>query len=148
MNKYTLGRQIAVAARVWRGELDKRLFPYSLSQARYALLTLLAEAQGPLSQNDLADRAGISGPTLVRQLDQLEHSGLVRRRDSPDDRRVKHICITAAGREAYGTASSIAEDLRKEVTSPVPDEDLVQLQKTLAVLIQQLDLIRLSDNAK
>jgi len=148
MNQYTLGRQIAVVARLWRGELDRRLQPHSLSQARYALLTLLDEAEGPIAQNDLADRAGIAGPTLVRQIDQLENNGLVKRRDAPDDRRVKHICITQAGRDAHKTARIIAENLRQEATIDMMSGDLAHLQGTLASLIQRLDLIRIPDGSK
>ncbi len=148
MNQYTLGRQIAVVARLWRGELDRRLQPHSLSQARYALLTLLAEARGPLAQNDLADRAGITGPTLVRQLDQLEHNGLVERRDAPDDRRVKHVSITQSGRKAHKSAKLIAECLREEVTNDMPPQQVAHLEEALSALLQRLDMIRLSDSAK
>lgn len=148
MNQYTLGRRIAVVARLWRGELDRRLQPHSLSQARYALLTLLAEAKGPIAQNDLAERAGIAGPTLVRQIDQLEKNGLVKRRDAPDDRRVKHVCVTPAGREAHKSARMIAEELRQEVAAGMPPEDLAQLNKTLATLIERLETIRIPDGTK
>lgn len=148
MNQYTLGRSIAVVARLWRGELDRRLQPHSLSQARYALLTLLAEAKGPIAQNDLAERAGIAGPTLVRQIDQLEKNGLVKRRDAPGDRRVKHVCVTPAGREAHKTARMIAEELRQEAAAGMPPEDLAQLNKTLATLIKRLEMIRIPDGTK
>jgi len=137
-----------VVARLWRGELDRRLQPHSLSQARLALLTLLAEAEGPIAQNDLAEQAGIAGPTLVRQLDHLEKNGLVNRRDAPDDRRVKHVCITTAGRAAHKSARVIAEELRQEVTTGMPAEELAQLNKTLAALIERLDLIRIPDGTK
>jgi len=145
--QYTLGRQIAVVARLWRGELDRRLLPHNLSQARYGLLTLLAEASGPIAQNDLAERAGITGPTLVRQLDQLEQAGLVERRDAPDDRRVKHICITTAGLSAHGSASRIAQSLRQELTTGVPESQLACLQEALTAMLKQFEPNRQSNNS-
>lgn len=145
MQEYTLGRQIAVAARMWRGELDRRLLPHSLSQARYVLLTLLVEAGSPLPQNDLAERAGIAGPTLVRQLDQLEGSGLVQRQDAPEDRRVKHVCITKDGRAAHCKADTIAHGLRDELTNGLAPGDIDTLHSTLTALLQRLDTIRLPD---
>jgi len=148
MNQYTLGRQIAVVARLWRGELDRRLQPHNLSQARYVLLTLLAEAPEPIAQNDLAERAGITGPTLVRQLDQLENAGLVQRQDAPEDRRVKHVCITGAGRIAHRIANNIAIALRSELTAGLPLPQQHCLQASLSSVLQQLDTIRLSDSAK
>jgi MarR family transcriptional regulator, transcriptional regulator for hemolysin len=148
MMQYTLGRQIAVVARLWRGELDRRLQSHNLSQARYVLLTLLAEVSGPIAQNDLAERAGISGPTLVRQLDQLENAGLVERRDAPEDRRVKHICITSAGRSAHASASHIAQSLRQELTTGLPDSQLACLQEALTTMLKQFEPIRQSNGAK
>ena len=146
METYNLGRQVAVAARLWRAELDRRLLPHNLSQARYVLLTLLEEAPGPLAQNDLAEQAGIAGPTLVRQLDHLESAGLVQRRDAPDDRRVKHVRITEAGRKAYLSSEGIATGLRQELTAELGTPQVADLQRSLSKLLQQLDTIRQSDN--
>ena len=148
MREYTLGRQIAVVARLWRAELDRRLLPQNLSQARYVLLTLLVEAGSPLSQNDLAERAGIAGPTLVRQLDQLESNGLVERRDAPDDRRVKHVCITPVGKSAHRKAHVIADRLRAELTTDMGPDSIAGIQTAMAALLVRLDTIRISDNAK
>tara|TARA_R110002096_G_scaffold43174_10_gene116396 strand:+ start:2167 stop:2616 length:450 start_codon:yes stop_codon:yes gene_type:complete len=146
MQTYNLGRQIAVVARLWRVELDRRLLPHNLSQARYVLLTLLVEASGPLAQSDLAEQAGIAGPTLVRQLDHLENAGLVQRRDVPDDRRVKHVCITTAGRAAYESAEAIASGLRQELTVQVGQKQVAELQRSLSTLLLRLDTIRHSDS--
>ena len=148
MQEYTLGRQIAVAARLWRGELDRRLLPHRLSQARYVLLTLLVEADSPLPQNDLAERAGITGPTLVRQLDHLESNDLVERRDAPDDRRVKHVCITKAGHAAHTQADAIAQGLRMELTAGMRPTALTDLHDGLEILLKRLDTVRLPESAK
>ncbi|MEQ9124611.1 MAG: MarR family transcriptional regulator, partial [Alphaproteobacteria bacterium] len=93
----TFGRQIGLLARLWRTELDKRLRPIGLSQARWVLLVYLSEAHDGMAQLDLAVRAGISGPTLVRQVDQLEEAGLVSRQEDSRDRRMKRVSLTAAG---------------------------------------------------
>jgi MarR family transcriptional regulator for hemolysin len=148
MQQYTLGRQIAVVARLWRGELDRRLQPCNLSQARFVLLTFLTEATGPMAQSDLAERAGIAGPTLVRQLDQLEAAGLVERRDAPGDRRVKHVSITPAGRKAHKVADELAVGLRHEITCGLSGPTVHELHTTLVTLLQRLDDIRLSDSPK
>ncbi len=148
MQQFQIGRQIAVVARLWRVELDRRLQPCNLSQARFVLLTYLAETVGPLAQSDLAERAGIAGPTLVRQLDQLETAGLVVRRDAPGDRRVKHVSITQAGRDALGMAEALAIGLRREITRDLPPPAIDALHTTLATLLQRLDDIRLSDSPK
>ncbi len=142
MNKLNLGRQIAVLARLWRWELDNRLQPLGLSQARYVLLVLLTEASGPIAQNDLADRAGISGPTLVRHLDHLQNHGLIERVDAPSDRRVKHVCLTETGRLRCRNAQEIAMALREELVAPFPPAIVEQSQQMLQDLKESLDAMR------
>ncbi len=134
MDEFTLGRQIAVAARLWRWELDQRLQPLGLSQARYVLLVHLTEAPGPIAQNDLAERAGVTGPTLVRHLDHLQSNGLVERQDAPNNRRVKHVCLTKTGREHCFSAQNIANELRMELVSPFPSHMLEESQNMLLVV--------------
>lgn len=142
MEDFTLGRQIAVVARLWRWELDQRLQPLGLSQARYVLLVHLTEATGPIAQNDLAERAGITGPTLVRHLDHLQSNGLVERQDSPDDRRVKHVCLTETGRGHCISAQNIANGLREELVSPFPSHLLKESQNMLQGLVYSLESMR------
>lgn len=142
MDEFNLGRQIAVLARLWRWELDNRLQPLDLSQARYVLLVLLSEAHGPLAQSDLADRAGISGPTLVRHLDHLQSHGLIERLDAPGDRRVKHVCLTDTGRRHCRSAQSIAAALREELVAPFPPDMIEQSQQMLQDLKESLEAMR------
>jgi len=142
MEDFTLGRQIAVAARLWRWELDNRLQPLELSQARYVLLVHLYEATCPIAQNDLADRAGITGPTLVRHLDHLQSVGLVERQDSPDDRRVKHVSLTETGRGRCKSAQIIANTLREELVSPFPPHLIEESQNMLQGLVRSLESMR------
>ena len=139
---YPIGRQVAVAARLWRAELDRRLQSLDLSQARYVLLVHLTEASGPLAQNDLAERAGISGPTLVRHLDHLQSHDLVERQDAPDDRRVKHVRLTPMGRNRCRSAQDIAAALREELVAPFPSAMVEQTQRMLQNLVDSLEAMR------
>jgi MarR family transcriptional regulator for hemolysin len=68
-----------------------------------------------ITQLDLAARAGISGATLVRQIDQLEEAGLVDRNPNPDDRRANLIHLTKRGRARFQEVDAIAAKLRQEV---------------------------------
>ena len=142
MHEYTLGRQIATLARAWRLELDRRLMPCGRSQARYVLMVYLAEAEGPLAQTDLAERAGITGPTLVRHVDQLETQQLVSRTDATGDRRVKNVSLTEQGWAAYRQADDIATTLRDEITKPFGHSDLSTTQQVLRDLSTQFESIR------
>ncbi len=142
MDEFSLGRQIAVAARLWRSELDSRLQSLGLTQARFVLLVHLAEASGPLAQSDLAERAGISGPTLVRHLDHLQSHGLIERHDAPGDRRVKHVRLTATGRTRCHSARKIASNLREELVSPFSPELIEHTRMVLQQLVHALEGMR------
>lgn len=53
-----------------------------------------------LSVKELSERLGLSLPGASRTVDALLKRGLLERREDPDDRRVRRVGITAAGREA------------------------------------------------
>ncbi|MEK9904362.1 MAG: MarR family transcriptional regulator [Rhodospirillales bacterium] len=110
-----LGRQTGLLARLWRTELDNRLRPLGLSQARWILLMHLNDNADGMSQLDLATRAGVSAATLVRQIDQLEEAELVERCPHPEDRRANLVHLTELGRARFQQVDAIAAELRQEV---------------------------------
>ena len=59
-----------------------------------ALLQLAA----PLPMNELAARLGCDNSNVTGLIDRLEVRGFVTRQPSSDDRRVKHLVLTVAGR--------------------------------------------------
>ena len=59
-----------------------------------ALLQLAA----PLPMHELANQLACDSSNVTGIIDRLEARGLVARRPSPDDRRVKHVVLTARGR--------------------------------------------------
>lgn len=136
-DEMNFGRQVARIARFWRTELDRRLKPVGLSQARYVVLVLVAESGG-LSQFEIAERAGIRGPTLVRQLDQLTLDGLVLRVDVPGDRRTNRVEITDAGRELLDKARAVSLALRREALAGDAPADVRRTYDHLATIEQRL----------
>lgn len=71
---------------------------HQLSSGRFFVLLLLHRAErGPVTPADLAERAGVTRATITGLLDTLERDGLVRREDTPADRRMMHVRLTAAG---------------------------------------------------
>jgi MarR family transcriptional regulator for hemolysin len=138
---YNLGRQVGLLARLWRTELDNRLRPLGLSQARWLLLVHLSDAPDGLAQLDLAVRAGVSGPTLVRQIDQLEEAGLVERKEDPNDRRVKRVTLTAAGVARFQEVDAIAAALRHEVLEGSEPKEVEAAMELTRRLINRFDTL-------
>lgn len=136
-----VGRQVGLLARLWRTELDNRLRPHGLSQARWLLLVHLADAEAGLAQLDLAVLAGVTGPTLVRQIDQLEAAGCVERREDSSDRRIKRVSLTAAGRTKLGDVDHVASALRSELLTDTDPQEVEAMMALLATLTRRIETL-------
>lgn len=134
-----LGRAIALASRKWRLRLDERLRHLDLTQARWHVLLELRKADKMLSQKDLAARIGIEPPTLVRQLDDLERRGLVRREAIEGDRRVNAVYLTEAAGPVLDAILEIAEQVRREITGGLSRDDLATATRVIAHINERLD---------
>ena len=78
---------------------------HGLSLRWYDLLLQLHGAPGAsLTMRDLGRAVVISKSGLTGLVDRMQRAGLVERSGDPDDRRVTHVTLTAAGAAAYRKA--------------------------------------------
>ena len=77
----------------------------------------MADAQAPLSQQQLADELSLDKATMVRAIDHLSAEGYVARRPCPNDRRKHHLELLPKARplvrsirRSYSSLNSIALD--------------------------------------
>jgi DNA-binding MarR family transcriptional regulator len=99
----------ALASVWWTGMLMKRAFREAFgqqfrSEAQFNALRVLASAEAPLTQTDIAgklmtDKANVSG-----LLNSMQAAGLVERRPVEGDRRSNHVVLTAKGRRLAAEA--------------------------------------------
>ena len=71
------------------------------------LKTLTALADGPQPMGAVARLLRCDASNVTWLADRLEERGLVERRADPDDRRVKTLSLTSAGRAAAGQAHDV-----------------------------------------
>jgi DNA-binding MarR family transcriptional regulator len=81
-------------------ETVDRFVELDLSLSQVKMLFVLAHAAEPLAINALAERVRLSFAAAGRVVDALVTAGLAERHESPADRRVKLVTVTAAGRTA------------------------------------------------
>lgn len=112
-------------SRLWRKELDRRLLPWGLTEARWLALLILSRMPQPVTQKDLAARVGVQGPTLVRTLDWLEHEGLIERHPVPGDRRAKALALGAGAQPVLARIQAIADELRAELFDGVDPAEIL-----------------------
>src|SRR5215510_11767754 len=80
----------------------------SLERALFPLL-VLTERLGPIGVVDLAGRIGRDYTTVSRQVARLEELGLVTRRASASDRRIREAMITPQGKRASDALDAARE---------------------------------------
>jgi len=112
-----------LAAHGWRTALDRRLRPLGYSRSLWMVL-LHVSLKEAISQGELADRLGIEAPTLVRLIDRMESEGLLSRRPSETDRRVKHLHLSPAGRTEVERIRAVAVEVRREALAGLEKEEL------------------------
>ena len=89
---------LRMAARRMTQIYDSGLAPADLNTAQFALLSALAGPDGVPTVNELADRLALDRTTLAHNLRPLERDGLVEVTVDAQDRRMRRIVLTEAGR--------------------------------------------------
>lgn len=120
-----------------RPERDAQLLEIAGLTLERALFPLLVtvERRGPIGVVELADGVGRDYTTVSRQIARLEEIGLVERRASPSDKRVREAVITTKGKAATDAVDAARE---KMVLSLFKDwkrddfDELIRLMKMLA----------------
>ncbi len=86
---------------------DMRRQGCALPPTHFALPAMLARR--PRTMGELAERMGVSAPTMSNLIAALAERGWVTRREDPDDRRVALIELTPYGRRSLQRHQVLAE---------------------------------------
>lgn len=109
---------------LWRRLAERALVAEGISAARADVLIWVGRLGGGLRQVQLADAIGSSSNALVRLLDELSAANLIERRVDESDRRANLIWLTADGQAMATRAESVLDNLRKDILSDAPEDDL------------------------
>lgn len=71
---------------------------YDLTVAQFNVLFALKYKKGNITQSALSQRLVVTRASMTSVLDKLEEKGLVERHAVPDNRRIYHVALTAAGK--------------------------------------------------
>jgi len=105
--------------------LDRALFPLLVGIERF----------GPIGVVELADRVGRDYTTVSRQVAKLESLGLVRRRGSAADRRVREAVVTPKGKAMTDRVDTARERIGRGIFKSWHKRDidaLVRLMRKFA----------------
>jgi MarR family transcriptional regulator, transcriptional regulator for hemolysin len=118
--------------RIYRRETDRALAAHFVSAAQALPVLGIARLGEGARQGVLAETLGVEGPSLVRILDQLCNSGLVERREDPNDRRANTLHLTDAGRALAAAVEAQLKALRAGFLAQASDADLAATLRVLA----------------
>ena len=93
----TIGYLVWDARRAYSRDFAEQLRAHGLGIAAFSILRILWEEDG-LTQAQIAQRARMSGPTIVAVVAQLEKQGLTRRLADPADQRKRLIHLRPRAR--------------------------------------------------
>ena len=101
--------------------LDRALFP----------LLVVIERFGPIGVVDLAGRVGRDYTTISRQVAKLESLGLVERRGSAADRRVRQAVVTEKGKAMTDRLDAARNRLSRMIFATWEEEDIDDLVRLM-----------------
>ncbi len=133
--------QLALVSRRWRTQFDAELRAQEtgLTMARGRTLLMLATADGPVTQNDIAESLAIEHPTVVRLLDGMQKAGLIERRPLAGDRRANQIVLTASAVHLAAKVEAISADIRMRFLKGVDPADLAAAVRVLTTISRNLE---------
>ena len=105
----------------------------SFSQAR--TLFLLTKTAEPMPIHAIAEALGLSVAAAGRNVDQLLRLDMVERRESPSDRRVKLVSLTATGERLTAQHLEAKRTSLKAFTDALPPEHRDQLHRALTDIL-------------
>ncbi|WP_242128366.1 MarR family transcriptional regulator [Sphingobium sp. Sx8-8] len=133
-----LAHRMPQVARQWRQLADQVLAEFGVSNSAGWCLIHLARLGPDARQADVAEELGITQPSLVRTLDQLQAMGLVDRIPNPDDRRSNRVALTPEGRKLVGRIETSLTDLQHALLNGVPDAAIEIAVNLLNLLGQRI----------
>jgi MarR family transcriptional regulator for hemolysin len=136
--KRSLAHHVSLLARGWRQLADTALAEFGVSNSAGWCLVHIDRLAPHVRQSSLAEALGISQPSLVRTLDQLQAAGLVTREADPEDKRSNRIALTAEGQELVGQIEVKLGTLRADLLEGIPEETIESAANLMVLLNRRI----------
>jgi DNA-binding MarR family transcriptional regulator len=134
----SIGYVIRQAHQSFNQSLEARLAPHGLSSAMYFFLRLLWEQDG-ITQREISEKLGLTPPTTVSAMDNLEGKGLIKRSRNTDDRRKTNIFLTKRGRDLEVKLRQRAIEVNDVALAEISAADR---DRTIALLGQMMQALK------
>lgn len=110
-----------------------------LTPEQFLLIDLLWN-QGPMSQQDLADRMKKDKNSVTKLIDAIERKGLVVRQQNPTDRRSNTIILTDLAQNLKEDAKEKGISILDRMLTGIEEDELRNFLETLRKLTLNMDV--------
>jgi DNA-binding MarR family transcriptional regulator len=110
-----------------------------ISLAQFLVLSVVDAHPGPLNQQAIADRLGLTKGTVSRQLDNAVNVGLMSVQPSPHTRRENTVKLTKAGTDLVRRGDAIFQQARETVLPPLAPRDVTTVVRVLGSMNAALE---------
>ncbi len=91
---------------------------------------------GKCGNSEIAEHTGITDPAASQMVDRLVQRGLVERAENPDDRRVKQLAITDAGRALVLKSVEMRQQWIERLTGELDEAQQAAIGAALELLVE------------
>jgi DNA-binding MarR family transcriptional regulator len=106
-----------------------------LSLTQLKALCTLEDADEGRSVKALGDSLGVSLPAMSRAVDSLHERGLIDRQEDTEDRRVKRLRLTDAGRRVPQALNEARLSALQELISSLAEDEAAALEHALGLIL-------------
>ena len=125
------------AHKLLRNSVDEAMAQYGVRVGQNLVLEVLWREDG-LTPGDLAQRLGVTTPTVVKSATRMEAAGLLTRRPDLADGRLVRLFLTPYAQSIQGVIERDRDELERRATATLTDEEREYLHRALAKIIKEL----------
>jgi len=102
--------------------------------SRFALMRVLASAKDGIGVMEIAAQLGINAAAVVRQVNELESEGVVRRRADTRDGRRNYVSLSVKGAKLFSEMHERSHALEHALVAKIGAEKMIAAAEVLASL--------------
>jgi DNA-binding MarR family transcriptional regulator len=126
---FQLAKTSQCATRFWAGKINR----FKITAVQGMIINFLF-ASDLITSSELGKRTMLDSATLTGILDRLESSGIVERKQHPDDRRAILVGLTHKGNKIAVELRTTVEKANKDFLAPLSTEQQNTLKDVLKTL--------------
>lgn len=134
--------------RLHRSVIEKRVGELGLHRTQHMLLNYLSHSDGAPSQKQIAERFDVTPAAIATSLKKMEKNGLIERKSSEADNRVKVITVSEKGRELLEKTRMIFKQIDDAMFDGVSESEHSEMKRIFAIMTDNLLNIGAVDEPK